>query len=86
MVVIALVYLIFLYSVLFDKDAGHKVFLEEVYELQGRLPGGNWGPSSVPWTDVVSAVSWLDEVDRPSFFFLEHRSTLLVKKRLIKII
>lgn len=52
---------------LFDKDAGHKDFLEEVYELQTRLPGGNWGLASVPWTDVVRAAGG----NRPSIFFLQ---------------
>ncbi|KAH9524694.1 hypothetical protein Btru_027538 [Bulinus truncatus] len=40
-------------SMLFDKDAGHRTYLEDVYENQSRnIPGGNWGPSSRPWSDV----------------------------------
>lgn len=38
----------------YDRDSGHKSFLEDVFENESRLPGGSWGPSSVPWTDVVS--------------------------------
>ena len=38
---------------LFDKDAGHTMFMEDIYECQSRLPGTNWTAASVPWTDVV---------------------------------
>lgn len=38
----------------YDRDSGHKSFLEDVFQNESRLPGGSWGPSSVPWTDVVS--------------------------------
>lgn len=38
---------------LYDKDAGHTSFLEDVYECQSRYPAGAWGPASVPFTDVV---------------------------------
>ena len=41
----------------YDRDSGHKSFLEDVFQNESRLPGGNWGPSSVPWTDVVSVAS-----------------------------
>ena len=41
-------------SMTYDRDSGHKSFLEDVFENVSRLPGGSWGPSSVPWTDVVS--------------------------------
>ena len=41
-------------SMTYDRDSGHKSFLEDVFENESRLPGGSWGPSSVPWTDVVS--------------------------------
>jgi len=40
-------------SMLFDKDAGHKVFMDDVYENESRLPGGIWKPARIPWTDVV---------------------------------
>ena len=40
----------------YDRDSGHKSFLEDVFENESRLPGGSWGPSSVPWTDVVSVL------------------------------
>ena len=45
---------VFSVSMLFDKDAGHKTYLEDVFENQGRIPGGEWGLSAAPWTDVVS--------------------------------
>ena len=40
-------------SMMYDKDAGHTSFLEDVYECQSRYPAGAWGPASVPYTDVV---------------------------------
>ena len=40
-------------SMMYDKDAGHKVFMEDVYECESRLPGGVWSPAGIPWTDVV---------------------------------
>ncbi|XP_065924822.1 myoferlin isoform X7 [Magallana gigas] len=39
-------------SMLFDKDAGHKTYMEECYEMHSRLPGTSWGPATRPWTDV----------------------------------
>lgn len=43
---------------LFDKDAGHTVFLEDLYECQSRnIPGGVWASASRPWTDTVSVSS-----------------------------
>ena len=41
-------------SMLYDVDAGHSSFLEDVYECQGRIPGGSWDCATVPWADVVS--------------------------------
>jgi len=38
---------------LFDKDHGHKIFMDDVYETESRLPGGDWSPASIPWTDIV---------------------------------
>jgi len=38
---------------MFDKDAGHKVFMDDAYENESRLPGGIWKDASIPWTDVV---------------------------------
>ena len=39
---------------MFDRDSGHKTFLEDVFEKEARMiPGGNWGPASSPWTNVV---------------------------------
>ena len=39
-------------SMLYDKDAGHKTFMEDVYEVESRMPGGRWVAASRPWTDV----------------------------------
>nr|XP_022342080.1 myoferlin-like isoform X4 [Crassostrea virginica] len=39
-------------SMLFDKDAGHKTYMEECYEMHSRLPASSWGPATRPWTDV----------------------------------
>lgn len=39
-------------SMLFDKDAGHKVYMEDVYECHSRIPGGSWGEATTPWADV----------------------------------
>lgn len=38
-------------SLLYDKDAGHRTYTEDVYEVQARLPAGNW-PASTWWTDI----------------------------------
>ena len=46
----------FLHSLTFEADSGHKLFLEDAFENQSRIPGGNYGPASVPYTDVVIAV------------------------------
>lgn len=49
------VFLIITFSMLYDKDAGHLTFMDDVYECQSRnIPGGSWGPASRPWADVVS--------------------------------
>lgn len=45
---------LFICSMFYDKDAGHKTFMEDVYEVQSRMPGGRWLAASRPWTDVVS--------------------------------
>lgn len=41
---------------LYDADAGHTSFLEEVFENQMRLPGGQWIGMPEGYTDVVSTV------------------------------
>ena len=42
-------------SLLFDEDAGHSKFLEDLYECQARpIPGGSWTEASKPWADVVN--------------------------------
>lgn len=38
---------------LFDVDAGHLTFTEEVFENQMRLPGGQWIGMQDGYTDVV---------------------------------
>ncbi|EDO36863.1 predicted protein, partial [Nematostella vectensis] len=40
------------FSLSYDRDSGHKTFLEDVFQCESRLPGGSWGPATVPWTDV----------------------------------
>lgn len=40
-------------SLLTEADAGHTVFVDEVYENQTRLPGGEWKLAAEPYTDVV---------------------------------
>ncbi|XP_056605412.1 dysferlin isoform X1 [Triplophysa dalaica] len=43
-------------TMLYDTDAGHTSFLEEVFENQMRLPGGQWIGMPEGYTDVVSTV------------------------------
>ena len=43
-----------MHSFAYEKDTGCKNFLEDVFENEERIPGGNWNPSSVNWTDIVS--------------------------------
>ena len=39
---------------MFDRDSGHKTFLEDAFENEARMiPGGNWRPASSPWANVV---------------------------------
>lgn len=40
---------------LHDVDAGHLSFVEEVFENQVRLPGGQWIHMTDAYTDVVRA-------------------------------
>ena len=46
-----------IFSMLYDKDAGHRTFIDDVYECQMRLPGTNWVESSRPSTNVVRSIS-----------------------------
>ncbi|XP_076439100.1 myoferlin-like [Babylonia areolata] len=40
-------------SMLYDRDAGHLVFMEDVYECQARaIPGAAWNDADPPWTDA----------------------------------
>ena len=41
-------------SMMYDKDAGHRTFMDDVYECQMRIPGASWMESTRPWTNVVS--------------------------------
>ncbi|EDO36866.1 predicted protein, partial [Nematostella vectensis] len=36
----------------YDQDTGHMVFMEDLFENEARLPGGNWEPATTPWTDI----------------------------------
>ncbi|GCC41839.1 hypothetical protein chiPu_0025976 [Chiloscyllium punctatum] len=38
---------------LFDADAGHNEFTDEVYENETHLAGGEWSPALEQWTDKV---------------------------------
>ena len=39
---------------MFDRDSGHKTFLEDAFENEARMiPGGNWRSASSPWANVV---------------------------------
>lgn len=42
---------------LYDDDAGHKTFLEDVFENQNRLPAMSWNAASNQWTDVVGSTN-----------------------------
>ncbi len=42
-------------SMLYDKDAGHTQFLEDLYEHQSRYPAGAWGAATIPYADMVGA-------------------------------
>ncbi|KAL8566025.1 hypothetical protein ACOMHN_062754 [Nucella lapillus] len=40
-------------SMLYDRDAGHLMFIEDLYECQSRtIPGTAWIEATVPWSDV----------------------------------
>lgn len=41
------------FSLLTEADAGHKEFMDEVYQNETRYPGGDWKPASEQYTDVV---------------------------------
>lgn len=47
-------------SLLTEADAGHTEFTDEVYQNEGRYPGGDWKPAEDTYTD---AVSWLLPTD-----------------------
>lgn len=44
-------------SLMYDKDAGHRTYLEDVYENQSRIPVGTWGLNKQPWTDVKGDIT-----------------------------
>uniref|UniRef100_A0A452QDC3 Myoferlin n=1 Tax=Ursus americanus TaxID=9643 RepID=A0A452QDC3_URSAM len=41
-------------SLLTEADAGHTEFTDEVYQNEGRYPGGDWKPAEDTYTDAVS--------------------------------
>ena len=45
---------LFTNSMMYDKDAGHRTFMDDVYECMMRIPGASWIQASRPWTNVVS--------------------------------
>ncbi|XP_057307144.1 myoferlin-like [Hydractinia symbiolongicarpus] len=36
----------------YDADAGHKVFVQDAFENESCVPGGNWGTSTIPYTNI----------------------------------
>ncbi|XP_065071964.1 myoferlin-like isoform X2 [Rhopilema esculentum] len=53
-------------SLSFEADSGHKKFLEDAFENESRVPGGNYGPASVHYTDVRGdAINHRDEIQAP---------------------
>jgi len=53
-------------SLTFEADSGHKRFLEDAFENESRIPGGNFGPASVHYTDVRGdAINHRDEIAAP---------------------
>ncbi|KAG8550730.1 hypothetical protein GDO81_022142 [Engystomops pustulosus] len=53
-------------TLLYDTDAGHMSFVEEVFENQARLPGGQWIHMTEAYTDVNGEkVLPKDETDCP---------------------
>lgn len=48
----------FFRSLSFEADSGHRRFLEDAFENESRVPGGNYGPATVHYTDVVSNCSY----------------------------
>ena len=64
---------------MFDRDSGHKTFLEDVFENEARMiPGGNWGPASAPWTNVVSL--WYSQCKLFQVFCVLHSFFLRVSE------
>lgn len=41
-------------SLAYERDTGSKSFLEDLFECEERLPGMNWKPAALRWTDIVS--------------------------------
>ena len=48
-------------SLVYDRDTGHKSFLEDAFENESRVPGTAWQPAVPAWTDVVCRliILWL---------------------------
>lgn len=54
-------------SLLTEADAGHTEFTDEVYQNEGRYPGGEWKPVEDTYTDAVSGLLPTDSL-KPSLF------------------
>ncbi|KAL4641016.1 myoferlin [Arapaima gigas] len=39
-------------GLLMEADAGHTEFIDEVFQNETRLPGGEWNPAAEPYTDL----------------------------------
>lgn len=42
----------FSFSANFDADAGHSRFLQDCFQNESRVPAGNWGASTIPYTNL----------------------------------
>ncbi|XP_028412829.1 myoferlin-like isoform X1 [Dendronephthya gigantea] len=53
-------------SLCYDRDTGHKSFLEDAFENESRVPGTAWQPAVPAWTDVKSdAITPRQEIQCP---------------------
>lgn len=53
-------------SLAYERDTGSKSFLEDMFENEERLPGMNWKPAAVQWTDIHgNGVTSKDELLAP---------------------
>ncbi|XP_056286626.1 myoferlin-like isoform X1 [Pseudoliparis swirei] len=64
-------------ALLTEADAGHKEFMDEVYQNETRYPGGDWKPASEQYTDVNGEKSRNPaEFERPSGWVWEEEWTV----------